>query len=56
MAYHVTFSKSIVETLKKGVKYVRSCQEKHQNDFIDFINFEHISHLFLVLLLLTFNK
>ena len=48
MAYHVTFSKSIVETLKKGVKYVRSCQEKHQNDFIDFINFENFSSASIV--------
>ena len=37
-------SKSTIETLEKGVKYV----------FI--VNFEHISHLFLVILLLTLSK
>ena len=36
-----TCSKSIIETLEKGVKYA---------------NFENILHLFLVFLLLTVNK
>ena len=35
-------SKSTIETLEKGAKYV--------------ISFEHITHLFLLFLLLTWNK
>ena len=33
-----TCSKSAIETLEKGVKYVQSKQLKHQNEVIDFVN------------------
>ena len=49
-----TCSKSTVETLEKGLKYVQIRQCRRFGVFI--VNFEHISLLFLVLLLLTMNK
>ena len=44
-----TCSKSTIEALEQGVKYVQ-CRSG-----IFIVNFEHISHLALVFLLLTFN-
>ena len=42
-----TCSKSAIDTLEKGVKYVHIHQLKHQNDAIDVV---------LVFLLLTMNR
>ena len=49
--YPATFtqSKSAVETLENGVKYV-------QSSGVFIIDFEHISDLFLVFLLFTMNR
>ena len=49
--YPATFtsSKSAVETLENGVKYV-------QSSGVCIIDFEHISDLFLVFLLFTMNR
>ena len=55
-------SKSIIETLEKGVKYVQNitiktsehCQWRYSGVFI--VNFEHISHHFLLFLPLTLNN
>ena len=45
----ITFSKSKIETLEQGVKYVR-----RSGVFI--VNFEYISHLVLVFLFLTLSR
>ena len=47
-----TCSKSTIETLEKGVKYVDF--EHHSGVFI--VNFQRILHLVLVFLFLTLNK
>ena len=53
----ITCSKLIIETLKQGVKYVQSEQERLQNDAGVFIaNFEHVLHLVLPFLLLTLSR
>ena len=44
----ITCSKSTIETLENGVKYVQNEQF--------FVHFEHISYLFPVFLLLTLNN
>ena len=54
-------SNSRVETLQKGVKYVQVNKKitkttSMTSSGVFIINFEHISHLFLVFLLLTFNR
>ena len=49
-----TSSKSTIETVEKGVKYVQICHWRHSGVFI--VNFKHISPLFLMFLLLTLNK
>ena len=46
-----TYSKSILETLEKGVKYVQWCRS---DAFI--VNFENIANLFQVFLLLILNR
>ena len=48
MITQLTFncSKSTIEIVEKGVRYVQSYQQKHQNDVID---------VFLLLLFLTLN-
>ena len=54
----ITCSKlTIIETLKQGVKYVQSEQERLQNDAGVFIaNFEYVLHLVLPFLLLTLSR
>ena len=58
-----TYSKSTIETLENGLKFVHSKltkktpewrQWRHSGDFI--VNFEHISYFFLMFILLTLNK
>ena len=53
-----TCSRSIIETLEKGVKYVQSvlCSICSICSGVFIVNFEHTSPLFLVFLLLTLNK
>ena len=48
--YTSTCSKSTKGTLEQNVKYVQRCSD------VFVINVEYISHLFLVFLLLTFNR
>ena len=51
-----TCSKSTVETLEQGVKYVQRSQRRWwRRSGVFIVNFGHISHLALVFLLLTLN-
>ena len=50
----LTWSKSKVKALEKGLKYFQSFHWRRSGVFI--VNFEHISHLLLVFLLLTFEQ
>ena len=47
----ITCSNSTIQTLEKDIKFAR---RRRSGVFI--VNFEHVSQLFLVFLLLTFNK
>ena len=61
---NIYFFKVATKTLEKGLKYIQSLQQKHQNDVVVhwrrscvfIVNSEHISHLFLLFLLLTLDK
>ena len=48
-----TSSKSITETLEKGVKYEK-CHRRRSGVF--FVNFKRILHLFLIFVLFTLNR
>ena len=50
----LTWSKSKVKALEKGLKYFQSFHWRRSGVFI--VNFEHISHLFLVYLLFNLNR
>ena len=57
-----TCSKSTIESLEHGVKYVprltiKTPEQRHLHcSSVFIVNFEHISNLFLVFLLLILNK
>ena len=56
-----TCSKSTVKPVENGVKYVsklttQTPERRGRRSGVFIVKFEHISHLFLVILLLTFNK
>ena len=55
-----TCSKLTVETLVKGVKYVKSQEQRHcrqlRRPVVFNVKFEHIPHFFLMFLLFTLSK